>query len=71
MMTIPQQLQRFQLLNYTKANGEELVGLAVELTEDANSGIQVQILMDSNVISRTYVAASHPKARTSSAVGNG
>ena len=55
MMTMAQQLQRFQLLNYTKANGEELVGLAVELTEDPNSCIQVQILMDSNVISSITV----------------
>ena len=55
MMTMAQQLQRFQLLNYTKANGEELVGLAVELTEDPNSGVQVQILMDSNVISSITV----------------
>ena len=33
-MSTPKELQRLQLLNYTKANGEELVGLSVELAED-------------------------------------
>ena len=49
-MTTTKGLQRFQLLNYTTANGEELVGLAVELAEDPN-GIQVHVLTDSNVVS--------------------
>ena len=50
-------LQRVELLNYTKASGEELVGLAVELIEDVNGGVQVQVLMDSNVVSGVNVVA--------------
>ena len=50
-MTTTKGLQRFQLLNYTTANGEELVGLTVELAEDPNGGIQVHVLTDSNVVS--------------------
>ena len=30
----PKELQRVELLNYTKANGELLIGLAVELAKD-------------------------------------
>ena len=33
-VSTPKELQRVELLNYTKANGQELVGLAVELAED-------------------------------------
>ena len=54
-MSIPKELQRVQLLNYTKADGEELVGLAVELAEDRNGGVQVRVLMDSNLISGVTV----------------
>ena len=50
-MTTTKGLQRFQLLNYTTANGEELVGLAVELAEDPNGGVQVHVLTDLNVVS--------------------
>ena len=50
-METAKELQRIELLNYTKANGDELVGLAVELMEDPNGGVQVRVLMDSNVVS--------------------
>ena len=49
-MSTPKEFQRVELLNYTKAVGEELVGLAVELAEDPSSGVQVRVLMDSNVV---------------------
>ena len=42
-------------MNYTKADGEELVGLAVELAEDRNGGVQVRVFMDSNLISGVIV----------------
>ena len=45
-----------ELLNYTKANGQELVGLAVELAEEPSGGVQVRVLMDSNVVSGVTVA---------------
>ena len=54
-MSTPKELQRLQLLNYTKANGEELVGLSVELAEDSNGRVQVRVLMDSNVVSGVTV----------------
>ena len=54
-MTTTKGLQRFQLLNYKTANGEELVGLTVELAEDPNGGIQVHVLTDSNVVSGVTV----------------
>ena len=54
-MTASKQHQRIELLNYTKANGDELVGLAVELIEDPNGGVQVQVLMDSNIVSGVNV----------------
>ena len=50
-MATPNELQYVELLNYTNANGEELVGLAVELAEDPSGGIQVRVLRDSNVVS--------------------
>ena len=50
-MATPNQLQYVELLNYTNANGEELVGLAVELAEDPSGGIQVRVLRDSNLVS--------------------
>ena len=43
-------LQRLVILNYKNANGEELVGIALELVE-ANGGIQVRVLRDSEVVS--------------------
>ena len=54
-MSTPKELQRLQLLTYTKANGEELVGLSVELAEDPNGAVQVRVLMDSNVVSGVTV----------------
>ena len=54
-VSTPKELQRVELLNYTKANGEELVGLAVELAEDPSGGVQVRVLMDSNVVSGVTV----------------
>lgn len=50
-MSTSKKLQYVELLNYTNANGEELVGLAVELAEDPSGGIQVRVLRDSNVVS--------------------
>ena len=43
--------QRLAILNYNDANNEELVGLALELVEESNGGIQVRVLRDSNVVS--------------------
>ena len=43
--------QRLVILNYKDANSEELVGLAQELVEESNGGIQVRLLRDSNVVS--------------------
>ena len=54
-VSTPKELQRVELLNYTKANGEELIGLAVELAEDPSGGVQVRVLMDSNVVSGVTV----------------
>ena len=49
-MSTPKELQRVELLNYTKANGDELVGLAVEPAEDPSGGVQVRVLIDANVV---------------------
>ena len=54
-MSTPKELQRVELLNYTKANEDELVGLAVELAEDPSGGVQVRVLMDSNLVSGVTV----------------
>ena len=43
-------LQRLVILNYKNAEGEEQVGLALELVEESNT-IQVRVLRDSNVVS--------------------
>ena len=43
-------LQRVDLLNYSKADVQELVGLAVEIAEDPNGGVQVRVLMDPAVV---------------------
>ena len=50
-MSTPKERQRVELLNYTNANGDELVGLAVELAEDPSGGVQVRVLRDSNIVS--------------------
>ena len=42
--------QRLVILNYKDANSEELVGLALELVDESNGGIQVRVLRDSNVV---------------------
>ena len=54
-MSTPKELQRVELLNYTKANGQELVGLAVELAKDPSGGVQVSVLMGSKVVSGVTV----------------
>ena len=51
----PKDLQRIELLNYTNASGQELVGLVVELAEDPNGGVQMRVLMDANVVSGVTV----------------
>ena len=43
-------LQRLVILNYKNSDNEELVGLALELVEESNGGIQVRVLRDSNVV---------------------
>ena len=45
------ELQRLVILNYKNTDGEELVGLALELDEESNGGIQVRVLRDSNIVS--------------------
>ena len=50
-------LQRLVILNYKNADDEELVGLALELVEESNGGIQVRVLRDSNVVSCISVVA--------------
>ena len=57
-MSTSKELQRVELLNYTNANEDELVGLAVELAEDPSGGVQVRVLMDSNVVSGVTVVPS-------------
>ena len=44
-------LQRLVILNYKNSENEDLVGLALELAEESNGGIQVRVLRDSNVVS--------------------
>ena len=44
-------LQRLVILNYKNFDNEDLVGLALELAEESNGGIQVRVLRDSNVVS--------------------
>ena len=50
------QLQRINLLEDTNTNGDELVGLSVELIEDPSGKVQALILMDSNVVSGISIA---------------
>jgi hypothetical protein len=42
-------LQPLVILKYKNANGDELVGIALELVEKTNGGIQVRVLRDSEV----------------------
>ena len=51
LVSSPKELQRVVILNYKNADGEELVGLALELVEESNGGIQVRVLRDSNLVS--------------------
>jgi hypothetical protein len=44
-------LQRFVILKYKNANGDELVGIALELVEETDGGIQVRVLRDSELVS--------------------
>ena len=44
-------LQRLVILNYKNAEGEEHVGLALELVEESKGGIQVRVFRDSNIVS--------------------
>ena len=50
-------LQRFVILNYKNADDEELIGLALELVDESNGGIQVRVLRDSDVMSCVSVVA--------------
>ena len=50
VMAATKEPQRVDLLNYSKADGQELVGLAVEIAEDTNGGVQVRVLMDPAVV---------------------
>ena len=54
-MDNPKNFQHIELLNYTNASGQELVGLVVELAEDPNGGVQMRVLMDANVVSGVTV----------------
>jgi hypothetical protein len=47
----PKGIQRIELLKCIIASGQELVGLAVELAEDPNGGVQMRFLMDANIVS--------------------
>ena len=58
-MDNPKHLQRIELLNYTNASGQELVGLVVELAEDPNGGVQICVLMNANVVSGVTVVPLH------------
>ena len=42
---------RLVILKYKNESGKELVGLAIELVEESNGGVQVRVLRDSNVVS--------------------
>ena len=57
LVSSPTELQRLVILNYKNADGEELVGLALELVEESNGGIQVRVLRDSNLVSCESVAS--------------
>ena len=54
-MTSSDQSQRLELLSYKNADGQELIGLAIEMSDDPNGGIQVRVLMDAKVVSQVNV----------------
>ena len=71
-MSTPNELQHVELLHYTKSNGQELVGIAVELAEDPSGGVQVRVLVDSNVVSGvTVVPCNKTVAATKHRTGEG
>ena len=43
--------QRIVILQYENDDGEELVGIALELVEETNGKIQVRVLRDSKLVS--------------------
>ena len=43
--------QRIVIMQYENDDGEELVGIALELVEETNDKIQVRVLRDSKVVS--------------------
>ena len=55
LMSIAKEPARVELLSYMQTNGEELVGLAVELGQEPNGGVQVRVLIDSNVVNDVTV----------------
>ena len=55
LMSIAKEPARVELLSYTRPDGEELVGLAVELGQEPNGGFQVRVLIDSNVVNDVTV----------------
>ena len=55
LMSIAKEPSRVELLSYTRPDGEELVGLAVELGQEPNGGVQVRVLIDSNVVNDVTV----------------
>ena len=55
LMSIAKEPARIELLSYTRPDGEELVGLAVELGQEPNGGFQVRVLIDSNVVNDVTV----------------
>ncbi|MCB4377175.1 MULTISPECIES: hypothetical protein [unclassified Synechococcus] len=55
LMSIAKEPARVELLSYTRPDGEELVGLAVELGQEPNGGVQVRVLIDSNVVNDVTV----------------
>ena len=59
LMSIAKEPARVELLSYTRPDGEELVGLAVELGQEPNGGVQVRVLIDSNVVNDVTVIPLH------------
>ena len=59
LMSIAKEPARVELLSYTRPDGEELFGLAVELGQEPNGGVQVRVLIDSNVVNDVTVIPLH------------
>ena len=62
IMTTPIESLYIEFLSYTNSNGEELVGLALELDEDPCGGVRVSVLKDSNVVSCVWVVPLEERA---------